>query len=167
MTAVDGLLDAEAATWLTTALAAHLTPTGPHDTRTAAQRRADGLVDLIRTALTASTSDTPALPHLHVLIPVTALPGGPDTEPATLATLPDCPTGPHPLTRQALHRLTCNATLARVLLGADSEILDLGRTRRLYSPAQHRALALPDGGCRFLWFTHPDGHTTPSDPRGP
>ena len=166
MTALTGLLDPEAATWLTTALAPHLTPAGPHDTRTPAQRRADGLVDLLRTALATSTSATgagrtarPVLPHLHVLIPLPALPGGDQPRPPAVATLPDCPTGPHPLTRPALERLTCDATIARVLLGPDSEILDLGRTTRLYSPAQHRALALRDAGCRFPDCPRPPHHT--------
>ena len=64
MTALTGLLDPEAATWLTTALAPHLTPAGPHDTRTPAQRRADGLVDLLRTALaTAPQPPAPAGQH--------------------------------------------------------------------------------------------------------
>ena len=163
MTALTGLLDPEAATWLTTALAPHLTPTGPHDTRTVAQRRADGLIDLLRTAL-ANPTTRPVLPHLHILIPVTALPGGPSGQPplaglTELATLPDHPTGPHPLTRQTLERLTCDATIARVLLGPDSEILDLGRTTRRYSPAQHRALALRDTGCRFPDCPRPPHHT--------
>ncbi len=82
MTALTGLLDPEAATWLTTALAPHLTPTGPHDTRTVAQRRADGLVDLLRTALAnPTTRNRPVLPHLHILIPVTALPACPAVDP--------------------------------------------------------------------------------------
>jgi hypothetical protein len=45
-------------------------------------------------------------------------------------------------------RLACNAGIIPVVLGADSEILDLGRTRRLFSPAQVRALRLRDRRCR-------------------
>jgi hypothetical protein len=34
------------------------------------------------------------------------------------------------------------------VLGGKSEVLDLGRSRRLYSPAQHKAMAVRDRTCR-------------------
>jgi Domain of unknown function (DUF222)/HNH endonuclease len=49
--ALDGLLDAEAGATVWSALAALNTPAGPADTRNPAQRRADALVELARTAL--------------------------------------------------------------------------------------------------------------------
>lgn len=45
-------------------------------------------------------------------------------------------------------RLACNAAILPVVLGGRSELLDLGRGRRVFSPAQRRAMALRDGGCR-------------------
>ena len=48
MTAVDGLLDPESAALVSSALGPLLTPTGPDDTRSSPQRRADALVDLAR-----------------------------------------------------------------------------------------------------------------------
>jgi hypothetical protein len=45
-------------------------------------------------------------------------------------------------------RLACTAGILPVVLGATSEILDLGRTRRLFSPAQRKALAIRDRACR-------------------
>ena len=45
-------------------------------------------------------------------------------------------------------RLACTAHLVPVVLGGKSEILDLGRTRRLFSPAQRRAMRLRDRQCR-------------------
>ena len=43
--------------------------------------------------------------------------------------------------------LTCNATLTRVLLDPDGSPLDVGRTHRLATPAQRKALVVRDGGC--------------------
>jgi hypothetical protein len=45
-------------------------------------------------------------------------------------------------------RLACTASLVPAVLGGRSEPLDLGRTARLFSPAQRKAMALRDGGCR-------------------
>ncbi len=45
-------------------------------------------------------------------------------------------------------RLACTANIVPVVLGGDSEILDLGRTRRFFSRAQNRALILRDRCCR-------------------
>ncbi len=50
MTSIDGMLDGESAALLTAALEPFLVPTGPEDLRTAAQRRADGLIDIVRAA---------------------------------------------------------------------------------------------------------------------
>ncbi|GAB2985076.1 HNH endonuclease signature motif containing protein [Nocardioides montaniterrae] len=45
-------------------------------------------------------------------------------------------------------RLACTAKIIPVVLGGKGEILNLGRARRLYSPAQHKALRLRDKQCR-------------------
>lgn len=52
------------------------------------------------------------------------------------------------ITAADARRLACTADLVPAVLGARSEILDLGRAQRLYSPAQRRALAHRDGRCR-------------------
>jgi len=44
-------------------------------------------------------------------------------------------------------RLACEAGLIPVVLGGRSEILDLGRRKRLHSKAQRVALGVRDGGC--------------------
>lgn len=71
MVAVDGLLDPEGAAAVDAALAPFLVPAGEHDLRTAAQRRADGFVDVARSAM---DSDSPATlsgqpVQLQVLVP--------------------------------------------------------------------------------------------------
>jgi hypothetical protein len=45
-------------------------------------------------------------------------------------------------------RLACNARILPVVLGGRSEILDFGRDRRLFSPAQQRAMLQRDRTCR-------------------
>lgn len=47
-----------------------------------------------------------------------------------------------------IRRLACNAHLIPAVLGARSEVLDLGRSQRLFGRAQRRAMALRDQQCR-------------------
>jgi len=56
--------------------------------------------------------------------------------------------GDTPITAGEARRLACTAHLLPAVFGGDSEILDLGRARRLFSPAQRRAMAIRDGTCR-------------------
>ena len=53
------------------------------------------------------------------------------------------------ITAGDLRRLCCDADLMPAVLGASSEILDVGRTQRLVTPAIRKALTLRDGGCIF------------------
>jgi hypothetical protein len=46
-------------------------------------------------------------------------------------------------------QLACRAGIAPAVLDGPSRVLDLGRTQRLFSPAQRAALAVRDGGCTF------------------
>lgn len=48
-----------------------------------------------------------------------------------------------------LRRLCCDADLMPAVLGGASEVLDIGRTQRLVTPAIRRGLSLRDGGCVF------------------
>ena len=65
--------------------------------------------------------------------------------------------GGEPMSATAIRRLACNADIIPVVLGGKGEILDLGRTRRLFSPAQRKALRLRDQHCRA------EGCTIPAD----
>ena len=53
-----------------------------------------------------------------------------------------------PLSAAAVRRLACTANILPAVLGAKSEVLDLGRSRRLFSRAQRKALALRHQRCR-------------------
>lgn len=52
------------------------------------------------------------------------------------------------LSASEVRRLACNAELIPAVLGAESEVLDLGRTSRLFSRAQRKALRIRDRRCR-------------------
>ncbi|WP_240617222.1 HNH endonuclease signature motif containing protein [Nocardioides speluncae] len=52
------------------------------------------------------------------------------------------------ITAAQARRLACTAQILPVVLGGKSEILDLGRTRRLFSRAQHKAMRIRDTRCR-------------------
>ncbi len=52
------------------------------------------------------------------------------------------------LSASQVRRLACTANILPVVLGAESEILDVGRARRLFTTAQRRALAVRDQRCR-------------------
>jgi Domain of unknown function DUF222./HNH endonuclease. len=54
-----------------------------------------------------------------------------------------------PIAASALRRLLCDADVLPVVLGGRSEILDVGRSQRLVTPAIRAALELRDGGCIF------------------
>ena len=54
-------------------------------------------------------------------------------------------------------RLACQAGILPVVLGGDSEILDVGRTRRLVTDAIRKALNLRDRGCTARGMHHACG----------
>ena len=165
MTSLDGLLDAESAALMTAALEPFLVPADADDTRTAAQRRADGLVQIIQTA--ADHALTPIVggerPHLHVIVdpraPASGVAG--DANPRTLppGRLPQAPGGPAFIHPSGVARIGCDAQLTALLLDEHGVIVDLGRTRRLFSPQQRQLLALRDRGCRFPGCDRPPAHT--------
>ena len=46
-------------------------------------------------------------------------------------------------------RLLCDSSIARVVLSATGEVLDVGREKRLFTPAQTRAVVARDRTCRY------------------
>ena len=55
--------------------------------------------------------------------------------------------GRTPITASEARRLACTATIIPAVLGGDSEVLDLGRSQRLFTAAQRRALLLRSATC--------------------
>ncbi|WP_166140362.1 HNH endonuclease signature motif containing protein [Nocardioides ochotonae] len=52
------------------------------------------------------------------------------------------------ITAEEARRLACTAQIVPAVLGGKGEVLDLGRSQRLFTRAQRRAMALRDGECR-------------------
>jgi hypothetical protein len=62
-----------------------------------------------------------------------------------------------PLPASVVRRLLCDADLLPVILGSNSEPLDVGRAERLVTPTIRAALELRDGGCIFPGCDKPPG----------
>ena len=148
MGVLDGDLDAEGTDILLKALN-HCAPPdatgGPVPPRSLAQRRADVLVDICSGYLSGTGEGTVPV-NLNVTMDHGTLTGSPPADPRQVR----CELegfGPIPL--ETAFRLACDCTVTRVLMRGESEVLDLGRSTRLASAAQHKALAIRDRGCVF------------------
>ncbi len=107
-------------------------------------RRADALVEMARRAVAVVDDARLPAPSLIVLIDHERLLER--LEGAGIDTRLD---DGHPIPAATARRLACEAGILPAVLGGDSRTLDLGRSRRLVSPAQRQALIVRDGGCVF------------------
>jgi hypothetical protein len=144
---VRGSLDAESAAIVRAALdplaaPGRSTDDAGLDGRSAPQRRADALVEICRAVLGTDLLSTAGGEPIQLVV-TTRL--DPLTRQLGVGTLD---TGVR-LSPGVLRRLACDATVLPAILGGDSQVLDLGRQRRLFSGAVRRALVLRDGGCAF------------------
>jgi hypothetical protein len=120
------------------------------------QRAADALVDILVSAEAAergaagSTSLASGAVQLQVLIPFTDLL---DRTSARGLLIDGTP-----LSAGELRVLACAADLIPVVLGSQSQVLDVGHAVRLAPPALRRAIGLRDGGCAFPGCTAPMRH---------
>jgi hypothetical protein len=75
-----------------------------------------------------------------------------------------------PITAEQVRRIACDAQILPAVLGSDGQVLDLGRSRRLFTGAIRRALVLRDGGCAFPGCDRParwtEGHHIQPWPAG-
>lgn len=112
------------------------------DVRTLGQKRVDALVAIARESV---AQDPGAVGGTSVTMVVTValdtLLEGSGT--ATISGVDE------PICAATARRLAADAEIIPLVLGTDSEPLDLGRSARLYSLGQRRALAVRDGGC--IW----------------
>ncbi|WP_238166029.1 HNH endonuclease signature motif containing protein, partial [Kribbella caucasensis] len=140
-----GFLAADNAELLQTVIFAgakpHKTPDGRPDPRPRGKRHADGLV----TALTVAAGTGAAAPghggikpHITVTINLADLLAGTGTG--------DLAHG-GTLSAAAIRRLACDAGIIPLVLGANSEPLDVGTEERFVNRAMRRALNARDRGC--------------------
>lgn len=152
---VDARLDPEGGAYVKTALealvdasyrrrAASDSGTGPvaEDRRSRGQRGADALVDLARHLLGCDDAGfAHATTTVVVRIDLAHLQAG--TGHGTIDGLAQ------PVSVGTVRRMAASGNVIPAVLGADSEILDWGRAKRLFTPAQRLALLERDGGCAF------------------
>ena len=145
-------LDPEGAATVDAAVAALSAPVpgpdGAPDRRCAAHRRADALLAIVSRGVAAPEGVTTS-ERAQVMVTV------------PLETLRDAVAGGgltgtgEVLSPGALRRMACEAGIVPAVLGSRSEIVDLGRAVRLFTPGQRRLLWRRDGGCSFPGCTIP------------
>ncbi len=128
---------------------------GIRDLRDLGQRRHDALIDICRLALATDTlpDNGGERPHLTVTADYDVLRGeiGAGTLDSGESVSPD-----------TVRRMACDAQIIPAVLGTHGELLDLGRSRRLFTGPLRRAIVLRDQGCAFPGCDRPprwcDGH---------
>jgi hypothetical protein len=129
------------------------------DTRTAAQRRLDGLTEICRRYLAdpaAPRRGGGGRPHLIVTVDAAGLPG----EPAPAGSPPGSPGATlgwvGPITAGTAARIGCDADHTIVGIGPDGEVVEAGTAHRFFSTAQRRAMIARDGDrCPWPWCDRP------------
>ena len=143
MLRVDGWMTPVAGQALLSALESLMPPPDRDDTRTPRQRRHDALEDLARDYL--DHGRTPSVggekPHVNLICDIPALQG-------IAGGLHETETG-HLLTVSQIRTITCDCSLSRIVLGPDSEIIDVGRRTRIIPAALRRGLIARDRHCTW------------------
>lgn len=145
---LNGQLDAEGGALLRTAITA-LNKPAPDDSRTAAQRRADALVELANRQLHAGTLPTThgQRPHLVVTVPEASL-HGTSSHPGEMS-------GAGPVSAELVRRLACDAVVTEITVDASGAPVSVGEATRTIPAPLRTALAFRDRGCRFPGCDHP------------
>ena len=137
-----GKLDPESGAQLEAMLSPLAKPASATDTRSTAQRQGDALAEIID--LAAGSDDLPdeggERPHLALTMSLEdflAQRGTAEME------------GSGPINAASARRLACDSTVLRVVLGAKSQPLDIGRATRTIPNHIRRALNIRDRGCAF------------------
>lgn len=133
---------------LTSPLAAPAPDDDGPDPRTASQRRYDALLAVIRRGV-SSPEGAPTTSKARIVITMPF-----DVLEQRLIGLGHTLTG-EALSPGTVRKLACTAEIIPAVLGADSELLDLGRAVRCASPAQHLALWRRDRHCTYPGCTVP------------
>jgi len=153
---LDGLFDAEGGATLKTALNAVMPQPNKGDDRTPEQRRADGMIDLAKKALSGGKLGITGgqRPHLVITASVEALAAMPGAAPARMEGV-----GPIPL--ETAQRPGCDATVSWLVGKAELES-ETSHAHRQIPPSTRRALVARDRDCVFRGCHRPaswcDGH---------
>jgi hypothetical protein len=141
---VRGILDAAGGATLRTALEPLATRSGADDDRHRDRRLADALVELALVALGTGAIPQRASQRAHLQV---------TTSLETLMGMAGAPAAEMefslPISARMVERLACDCTVTRILLGSDSAVIDVGRSRRVVSGSTRRALNARDRHCQW------------------
>lgn len=121
------------------------------DERTPGKRRVDALVCLVSAGARLCDAEAAGIgsaARVTVTIPLNTLTSGLGSATTSTGDVLDPGT---------IRRLACDADLVPAVLGAKSEPLDVGRTKRLVPKGIRTAVTLRDGGCTFPGCDRPPG----------
>ncbi|QUQ62506.1 HNH endonuclease signature motif containing protein [Kutzneria sp. CA-103260] len=137
-----GKIDQESGAKLTALLSPLAKPTSADDNRTTPERQGDAFAEIID--LAAGSEDLPQeggeRPHLALTMSLKDFQeqrGTADVE------------GMGPMDAASARRIGCDSKVMRVVLGAKSEVLDIGRASRTIPNQIRRALIIRDKECAF------------------
>lgn len=175
-THLKGFLDPLDGHKLRLALEAATPKPAANDTRDHGQRMADALVALSEHTLSSGDMKNGARVRPHVsliltedtftqaraelhrraqLTPSDANAATPETATAALRVDPITLEDETPIPLSAVARILCDSDITRIVVDADDQPLNLGRTQRLFSREQRRAVIARDRTCRFQGCDRP------------
>jgi len=134
MVAVSGMLDKVGGAVLRTALEPLATRAGKDDHRLFPRRLGDALVELAEGSMKQ--------PQIQVTTSVETLLGLVGAPAAEMEFA-------LPISSKTVERFACDCGVTRVLLGSESTVIDVGRSKRTVSGPARRALDARDGHCRW------------------
>ncbi len=131
---LNGYLDAVGGAAVRTALEPLARATGEDDTRERDRRLADALVELAEGSM-----QSPQIQVTSSVETLLGLAGAPAAEMDFSL----------PISAKTVERFACDSGVTRVLLGSESTVIDVGRSKRTVSGPARRALNARDGHCRW------------------
>ena len=141
---LKGVFDAAGGAAIRNALEPLARKCGKHDVRQREQRLADALVELAGHALDSGVIPDRGSqrPHLQVTTSLETLLSRVGAPAADLELS-------LPISSKCVERIACDCNVTRILLDADSMVIDVGRSARIVKGATRKALNLRDKHCRW------------------
>jgi hypothetical protein len=142
LASLEGELTTTCRELLHTALDSIMSPPAPEDERTPRQRRHDAMEDLARYYLDHTTTTVGGeKPHINIVCDLQALGG-------IAGGLHETEAG-QVITVAQLRTLACDSSVSRIVLGPDSEVIDVGRRTRVVPTGLRRAIVARDRHCTW------------------
>jgi hypothetical protein len=130
---LGGCLDSIGGAAVRNALEKLARPCGERDDRKPDRRMADALVELATGKTQTNINVTSSFETLM------ALPGAPAAEMDYSL----------PISSKSVERMACDCNVTRILLGSESQVIDVGRSKRVVSGPARKALVVRDWHCQW------------------